>query len=94
MNSAGIILRGYQGDEQRIVRVRLENEEQVYEALENVFGAVLYSEEIDIRELYREQFPGELWMTDLEFTPHLTMIRNGEEQFPLPGADKDIQLEV
>ena len=40
------------------------------------------------------QFTGELWMTDLEFTPHLTMIRNGEEQFPLPGADKDIQLEV
>lgn len=87
-------LAWYQGDEQRIVRVRLENDEQIYGALEAVYGAVPYSEEIDVRELYREQFPGELWMTDLEFTPHLTMIRNGEEQIPLPGADDDIQLVV
>lgn len=74
----------YQKDGQRVARVRLEEEEQIYGAIGEIFGAKPYEEPIDLRTLYREQFPGDVWQTDFEFTPQPALIRNGEETLALP----------
>ncbi len=87
-------LAWYQANEQRILRARVESEEQIYEALELVFGAVSYEEPVLLRELYREQYPGEPWLTDLKFTPLLTVIRNGEEELPMPKKGQERELVV
>lgn len=87
-------LAWYQADEQRVLRARIESEEQIYEALELVFGAISYEQPVLLRELYREQYPGESWLTDLKFTPLLTVIRNGEEEIPMPEKGGKSELVV
>lgn len=87
-------LAWYQADEQRILRARIESEEQIYEALELVFGAISYDNPVLLRELYRDQYPGESWLTDLKFTPLLTVIRNGDEEIPMPKKGGKSELIV
>lgn len=87
-------LAWYQADEQRILRARIESEEQIYEALELVFGAISYDNPVLLRELYRDQYSGESWLTDLKFTPLLTVIRNGDEEIPMPKKGGKSELIV
>lgn len=60
-------------------RVSIHGEEQVYEMTDRLLGAVPYEEEIDLLQLYQEEYPGELFASILQVRTEPALLVNGAE---------------
>lgn len=71
----------YSQREQDIVRVRVDKEEKVYLALLLLYGSLRDTgggQEQDIRQLYKDKYKGETWITEILLSMYGSVQLNGE----------------
>lgn len=68
----------YDTGEQRLVRIRIESTDDIYEMLEPLIQIQFYGESLELEELYRVQYPGETYRTGLLLNLSLELYVRGE----------------
>lgn len=89
MQQAGVpyVAAWFDRAEERMRRMSIRSEEQVYELADRLLGAAPYEEEIALRAAYREEYPGETFACILEVDTKASVTVNGQEALELaPGA--------